>query len=272
MLLRSTKKAMLKWFKENGGMLTVAQLLKCLKREIVTESDFEIFEILLGRALTKTSWFHSVVKWCQKLQHQMKGHAQRCPKPAHNHTPRWSFTVIVVDNSYEKWEKECTNNKVTMVTTKVDSKWTNYNGCYTTSDAGQSEWGGWSKDGQKMFNKYVAMNKDARQQKSTLVLESTCLNRLQNSQVQYYPPWLQSTNQSSEIQQAKEETSAGGDPARTWRMKRKSGLLLIICTAHAIPLMMKTKTLRPWSPCPVSSISVVRFNINDMPHNCNAIE
>ena len=29
-----------------------------------------------------------------------------------------------------------------------------------------------------MFNEYVAMNKNARQQKSTLVLESTCLNRL----------------------------------------------------------------------------------------------
>ena len=86
-----------------------------------------------------------------------------------------AFTVLVIENSYKRWKKECINNKVIMVITKVNSKQTNHNRCYTTTDAGQSEWGGWSKDGQKMFNEYVAMNKDARQQKSTVVLESTCL-------------------------------------------------------------------------------------------------
>ena len=34
------KKAMLKRFKEKGSMPSVAQLVQCLKREIVTETDF----------------------------------------------------------------------------------------------------------------------------------------------------------------------------------------------------------------------------------------
>ena len=46
----------------------------------------------------------------------------------------------------------------------------NHNGIFTTTDSGQNEWGGWSKEGLDVFHKYVDENKAARKKKKQVLL------------------------------------------------------------------------------------------------------
>ena len=172
------KKAMLKRFNEKGSMPSVAQLLKCLKREIVTETDFEIFEFyweeLLPKQVGSLVWSKDVRNYntiCGAMRRDVPG----LPTVTRQDE---AFTVLVVENSYERWENEFKSKKAAKRSQKVNDKRTNHNGVFTTTDSGQSEWGGWSIDGRTKYAEYVEMNKAARKLTSTQVLEATCLNRL----------------------------------------------------------------------------------------------
>ena len=77
------KKAMLKRYKEKGSMPTVAQLIKCLQRDITNEDDFEVFEFYWDELLPKQ--VGSLV-WSKEIRYYrtLRG---ACPRPSPDKFP-----------------------------------------------------------------------------------------------------------------------------------------------------------------------------------------
>ena len=177
------KKVMVKRFENKGSMPTVEQLVQCLQRNIKTEDDLEIFEFywekLLPKQVGSLMWSKDVRNYntiCGAMRRDVRSHPMITPEDE-------AFTVLVIENSYDRWvkelqEKEAGGQKDAGGQGSDKRKKPNYNGKYTATDSGQNEWGGWSDEGLDVFKKYVDMNRAARKENDTIVLERTCLGRL----------------------------------------------------------------------------------------------
>jgi hypothetical protein len=173
------KKVMLKRHKSHGSMPTVAQLLKCLKRDITTDEDFEVFafywEQLLPKQVGSLVWCKEVRNYetiCQAMRRDV-------PNLPMITSMDEAFTVLLIQNSIGRWKKELERDRTS--TTNSDSDQnpkTNHNGRFTTTDKGQNEWGGWSQTGLKLFREYKDANKAARREQKTRAVEDTCLEML----------------------------------------------------------------------------------------------
>ena len=175
------KKVMMKRFKDKGSMPTVHQLVKCLTRDIAQDEDFEIFEFYWDELLTKQVgsciWSKEVRRYKTICEAVRKEHShKRLPMI----TPEdEAFTVLVIENSYDRWLKEIAEEKDGSLQEMKKKRPANYyNGLYTLTDSGQNEWGGWKVEGLELFNKYVDMNRAARKERTTPAVEAACLQRL----------------------------------------------------------------------------------------------
>jgi hypothetical protein len=177
------KKVMVKHFKEKGYMPTVSQLVKCLKRDIASDQEYDTFQFyweeLLPKQVGSCSWSKDIRNYttiCEAIRKDI----------THMNMPTITsedeaFTVLVVENSYDRWMKEIQekdDEKRKNDTSLKKTRKPNYNGLYTTTDSGQNEWGGWMEEGLASFNRYVDMNREARKKKTTQNIERTCLARI----------------------------------------------------------------------------------------------
>ena len=185
------KKVMFKRFKDKGSMPTVSQLIKCLERNIQDEEDFEVFEFyweeLLPKQVGSWVWSHEVRNYttiCEAIRKDIT--TRKLPMITSEDE---AFTVLVVENSYDRWMKElqktdaplpqpADNAGVQQRNNPGKPKRPCYNGLYTTTESGQNDWGGWKEEGLARFNEFVDMNTAARAKKTTPALEKDCLARL----------------------------------------------------------------------------------------------
>ena len=151
------KKVMFRRFKDKGSMPTVPQLIKCLRRDIKDDEDFEIFEFYWDELLTKQVgsciWSREVRRYKTICEAVRKEHSQkRLPMI----TPEdEAFTVLVIENSHERWLKEIEEEQNgTLQEMKKKRPANYYNGLYTLTDSGQNGWGGWKVEGLELFKKY----------------------------------------------------------------------------------------------------------------------
>ena len=173
------KKAMVKRFKDKGSIPTIAQLRKCLKREIQTEEDKEVFEFYWEELLPKQ--VGSLVWSKDTRNYETICNAKRRDITSLNMitSDDEAFTVLVVENSYDRWVKEMERKEDDDETdSNSNKKKHSFNGRFTTTDSGQVEWGGWSEEGRKRFKSYVVANRKAREDPATPVLEQLMLARL----------------------------------------------------------------------------------------------
>ena len=169
------KKVMVKRYKDTKSMPSVASLVKCLKREITSEEDYMIFEFyweeLLPKQVGSLVWSKDVrnyVTICEARRRDIQSLPMITAQDE-------AFTVLVIQNSIERWTKEVDKERGVSTT---EEKKTNHNGIFTTTDSGQNEWGGWSEAGLDVFHKYVDENEAARKKKETRAIEKKCLDRL----------------------------------------------------------------------------------------------
>jgi hypothetical protein len=180
------KKVMLKRHKSHGSMPTVDQLLKCLRRDITTDEDFEIFafywEELLPKQVGPLVWCKEVRNYETICQAMRRG----VPNLPMITSMDEAFTVLLIQNSIGRWKKELERDRTSTTNsssdqnkkTKEQTTKTNHNGRFTTTDKGQNEWGGWSQTGLKLFREYKDYNKAARKERKTRAVEDTCLEML----------------------------------------------------------------------------------------------
>jgi hypothetical protein len=123
------KKVMLKRYKSHGSMPTVAQLLKCLKRDIKTDEEFEIFafywEELLPKQVGSLLWRQEVRHYetiCEAMRRDVPSLPMITPEDE-------AFTVLVIQNSRDRWLKELQLD----TTSGPQTKKTNQNGLFTDS-------------------------------------------------------------------------------------------------------------------------------------------
>ena len=145
------------------------------------DEDFEIFEFYWDELLTKQVgsciWSKEVRRYKTICEAVRKEHShKRLPMI----TPEdEAFTVLVIENSYDRWLKEIAEEKDGSLQEMKKKRPANYyNGLYTLTDSGQNEWGGWKVEGLELFNKYVDMNRAARKERNTPAVEEACLQRL----------------------------------------------------------------------------------------------
>ena len=174
------KKVMMKQYEEKGAMPTVDQLVKCLQRKIKTEDEKVIFQFywekLLPKQVGSLMWSKDVRNYntiCEATRRDVPKHPMITPEDE-------AFTVLVIENSYDRWEKEIEEKNAGGSSSNNNNKKKkpNYNGKYTTTDSGQNEWGGWTDEGLQVFKKYVDMNRLARVEKETMSVERECLHTL----------------------------------------------------------------------------------------------
>jgi hypothetical protein len=174
------KKVMVKCFKDKGSMPTVSQLLKCLRRDITSDEDYDIFEFyweeLLPKQVGSCAWSKDIRNYttiCDAIRKEVT----RKPMPMITSEDE-AFTVLVVKNSYGRWMKEIQEKDGAPQKEDARKKRPNYNGLYTTTDSGQNEWGGWTQEGLEIFNSYVDINRAARKGKNCRDVEKVCLARI----------------------------------------------------------------------------------------------
>jgi hypothetical protein len=173
------KKVMVKRFKEKGSMPTVSQILKCLQRDITSDQDYDIFQFyweeLLPKQVGSCVWSKDVRNYTT-ISEAIRKDVTHKSMPMITSEDE-AFTVLVVENSYDRWMKEIQEKDGAQQQddTSIKKKRPNYNGRYTTTDSGQNEWGGWTDEGLAIFNRYVDINRAARKEKKAQAIERACL-------------------------------------------------------------------------------------------------
>ena len=174
------KKVMVKRFMEKGSMPTVHQLLKCLRRQISSDKDYEILEFyweeLLPKQVGSCVWSKEVRNYttiCDAIRKDVTHKKLPMITPEDE-----AFTVLVIENSLERWLTEVNEKNGVQQQERKKRPASYYNGLFTLTDSGQNEWGGWTEEGLTLFNKYVDMNRAARKEKTTPDVERACLARL----------------------------------------------------------------------------------------------
>jgi hypothetical protein len=176
------KKVMMKRYKDKGCMPTVSQLVKCLKRDIASDEEYDTFQFyweeLLPKQVGSCCWSKDIRNYttiCEAIRKDI----------THMNMPMITsedeaFTVLVVENSYDRWMTEIQEDNIARQqgTTKLNERKPNYNGRYSTTDSGQNEWGGWTEEGLAIFNGYVDSNREARKKITTQTIERNCLARI----------------------------------------------------------------------------------------------
>ena len=210
------KKVMLKRMKEKGSMPTVPQLLKCLKRDITGDEDFEIFvfywEELLPKQVGSNVWSKEVRNYTtisNAIRKEIKGGKMPMITPEDE-----AFTVLVVANSRDHWIKDLEGKKDS-VNQQGKQKRPDYSGLYTNTEAGQNQWGGWKEEGLKLFNDYVDMNRAARRKKKAREVEEACLVRIKKK----YDIVCRDYKEQSNLD--KKRKRKGGDDALDKPVKKK---------------------------------------------------
>jgi hypothetical protein len=160
-------------------MPTVSQLLKCLQRDIASDQDYEIFQFyweeLLPKQVGSCVWSKDVRNYTT-ISEAIRKDVTHKSMPMITSEDE-AFTVLVVENSYDRWMKEIQEKDGAQQQDDTSSKKKrpNYNGRYTTTDQGQNEWGGWTDEGLAIFNRYVDINRAARKEKKAQAIERACL-------------------------------------------------------------------------------------------------
>ena len=163
------KKVLVTRFKAcRSSMPTLEQLLKCLRRDITTDEDKEIFEFywdqLLPKQVGSLHWSREV-RYYETICRAMRRDVPKLPLITSQDE---AFTVLVIQNSLSRWTVELLENK----------KGKKRGGEFTSTQVGQNEWGGWSQEGLDLFHSYVEMNIEARKDGKTRAVEKACLQRL----------------------------------------------------------------------------------------------
>jgi len=166
---------------------TVEMLVKCLRRDIVTEDDFECFEFyweeILPRAVGANVWsdyakYYSTISEAMRLDR---------PQLACVSAQDEAFAVVCIENQCLRWIEDAKREiKETGVVDGVEenSKKANKSteGLYTSSKKGQNRFGGWSEEGLSRYNNFKEYNKQARLVQKEVSkeerVEEICLRRL----------------------------------------------------------------------------------------------
>ena len=191
------KKVIVKQYKDKKVIPTVEQLLKCLQRDISTDEDFEIFEFyweeLLPKQVGSLNWSKEVRRYetiCEAMRREDDG-----PRLPLITAQDEAFTVLVIQNSLSRWitdlkEKEQArrDRQAGILPPKPPDdpaeeekpaeKKKPPSGLFTTTEAGQNEWGGWSQKGLDLYHRYVELNMSARKNRNTRTVEHTCLGNI----------------------------------------------------------------------------------------------
>ena len=156
---------------------TLATIVKCATRNIDPENkeDMENFmwywETILPKMVGKSNWgdkncYYSTIS--KAKTNEIK------PKMVITFSSE-AMICAIWDNNIDKWPELYDWTKLPENSGKDQPNW---NGKYTSSDGGQSEWGGWSTDGLEAFNDYAKQIKAGRQSVRCLKLEEHTLQKL----------------------------------------------------------------------------------------------
>jgi hypothetical protein len=167
-----------KMWKKNRQTLSVADLVMCLKREVNTDDDMkkfmiyweELLPIHCGKTLwsTKERYYTTIMRVVNPLAAENE---LALITPEHE-----AFMVLSIENHLARWRK---HHERGLEDTGKDDNETN-NGLYTSTTSGQNQYGGWSEEGCRLYNKYLDWNIAAREDNNTAALEERCLTALRN--------------------------------------------------------------------------------------------
>ena len=189
-----TKKVVFKRLNTDGAApLSIDDMIRCLKREIKTEEDMRKFMVYWDEYLPKHV---RAMEWGPRIRlYTTISDAKR--KDLNDMpliTPEdEAFAVLTVHNQDSRWLKELDKlqarakaqengqelpEEVNEDEDQEGKKGGVYDGLFTRTTQGQSDWGGWQPEGLEMFNQYRAMNVAARKTPNCAKVEKDCLKRL----------------------------------------------------------------------------------------------
>ena len=158
-------------------------LVKCLKRDIVTEDDFLCFELyweeILPRAVGDKVW-SDYVKYYTTISEGMRSDRPHLPCVTVDDE---AFAVICIQNQCSRWIKEAESQMENLGDANAN-KAKSTEGIFTSSKKGQNKFGGWSEEGLSQFKQYKEFNRDARLAQKEISkeerVEEICLRRLRD--------------------------------------------------------------------------------------------
>lgn len=154
---------------------TVEELTKCLTRDIETDREYEVFvfycEELLGKMVGAVEW-STKIRCFTTISDALRQGYKDMPLISPSDE---AFAVLVVDNCTKRWTDEALRNAENP-NRDPNQKKKNVDGKYTTSNAGQVLFGGWTAEGLAMFNKLQEMAKEARTTEKCKTVENMCLD------------------------------------------------------------------------------------------------
>ena len=178
-----TKKSTFKRWWAGQLVLTVEDLLMCLKRDIKSDEDMTKFMLYhdeyLARAVGASDW-NDKTSLYNTISRATRADNPQLPLI----TPEdEAFCVLCVHNSTARWEKEFQEKKARAdagheVDEDAEEEKKCNDGLFTRTTTGQNHWGGWTSEGLELFKEYRVMNIEARKDPRNDQLEKDCLQRL----------------------------------------------------------------------------------------------
>ena len=163
-------------FENNLELPKTDVILKCATRAIVSDADMKDFkwywEVVLPKMVGASEWGKNV-RYYNTISRAIAQDSS--PRRKLISVSDEAMIVIIWDNCYDRWHKLWTWSLKTENKGKNQPNW---NGKYTVTDQGQSEWGGWLPDGLQAYNQTCKKIKAARKDPKTKQLEKTCLQQL----------------------------------------------------------------------------------------------
>jgi hypothetical protein len=157
-LTQELKKIAMKLFLEKDLPLpTTDVLLGCAMRQVHDDNKpkFKLYWTKFLRTLVEAKvWAKDIFYCTTPLRARMD---PSDPKSLKLFTVSHEAMICVVwENNWQKWQDQCAHVKAN------GGKQPNLPGKWTRSDAGQSEWGGWSEEGLRSCNDYKKRIRDGR--------------------------------------------------------------------------------------------------------------
>jgi hypothetical protein len=180
------------WSNGSSSFPSVASLIKCVERSVVTPEEYDVFVFYCEELLSKMV---GVSEWNKKtfcfvtISDAIR---QNTKIPLISSSDE-AFAVLLVDNCIGRWTEEMQEEdaRAKEQAKKKDDKDKTAPelpvkrepkvGKYTSSTTGQAKYGGWNQDGLKYYNRLKNLNEIARENPRCQVVEEKCLELLRKN-------------------------------------------------------------------------------------------